>query len=199
MNRKLPHVEKRICARLRTMKNFIISRTNSVPVAEDIYAAACVTIWKKIRSGELRKEGSIDSFMWWCAKGAIRDYYRREKRYIQFTLDEYIHSPVIFARDSEREYELAIENRRFIKKMMKKVSVVCKKILILLLFQNMKLYEIAETLEIPMTTVSAYLRGMRNKFGVDLCRVRVQKKGVLDITAGFRGRWLMKKIGELDG
>jgi len=199
MNRKLPHIEKEICVRLRTMKNFISSRTNSVQVAEDIYATACVTIWRKIRNGEFRDDGgSIDSFMWWCARNAINDYYRKEKKFISFTRDEYIHYSVMFARNSEREYELTIENRLFIKKAMKKVSVVCRKILLLLLFQNMKVHEIGEILNMPSSTVSQYLRGMRSKFGVHLCRAKAPK-GALDVTAGSKGRWLMKKIGELDG
>lgn len=199
MNRELPHIEKQICVRLRTMKNFISSRTGSAPVAEDIYATACVTIWTKIRDGKFRDDGgSVDSFMWWCARNAINDYYRKERRFNHFTRNEYAHSYSHFARNSEREYELAIENGLFIKKAMKKVSIVCRKILILLLFQNMKLHEIAETLEMPKSIISQYLRGMRSKFGVHLCRAKAQK-GALDVTTGSRGRWLMKKIGELNG
>lgn len=199
MNRKLPHIEKQICVRLRTMKNFISSRAGSAQAAEDIYATACVTIWRKIRDGKFRDDGgSVDSFMWWCARNAINDYYRGERRFNNFARNEYAHYHGIFARNAEREHELAVENRLFIKKMMKQVSVVCRKILALLLFQNMKLHEIAETLEMPKSTISQYLRGMRSKFGVHLCRAKAQK-GALDVTAGGRGRWLMKKIGELDG
>jgi len=199
MNRKLPQIESQICVRLHTMKNFIVSKTYSAPVAQDIYAEACVMIWTKIRNGKFRDDGgSLDSFMWWCARNAINDYHRKEKRFNNFARNEYAHYHGIFAKNSEREYELAMENRLFIRKGMKKVSVVCRKILLLLLFQNMKLSEIGEILNMPSSTVSQYLRGMRSKFGVHLCRAKAQK-GALDVTAGGRGRWLMKKIGGLDG
>jgi len=197
MFRKLPHIEKQVCARLRTMKNFIVSRTDSVPVAQDIYGDAVLRIWRKIRNGKFRDDGgSLDSFMWWQARNAIKDYYRKEKRFNSFALDEYVHHHGFFARNSERDYEIAMENRLFIEKVMSVLSAICRKILILLLFQNMKLYEIAETLEISLITASNYLCGMRIKFGVHLCRTRVQKRCVKNGSkkAGYRMDYILRKI-----
>ncbi len=195
MDRKLPHIEEQICARLRIMKNFIVSRTDSVPVAEDIYGHAVLKIWEKIRNGKFRDDGgSIDSFMMWCAIGSIGDYYRKEKRLNHFALNEYAHYHGIFARNSEREYEIAMENRLFIEKVISILSAVCRKILILFLFQNMKPYEIGETLDMPPGTVSGYLRGMRIKFGNHFCRTRVRKKGKLSKKSDYRMDYIMRKI-----
>ena len=137
MNRKLPHIEVQICARLRTLKNFIISKTDSVPVAEDIYGDTVLKIWRIIRSGKFKKGHSIDSFMWHCALNSITDYYRKEKRYNFFARNEYAHYHNNLARSPERNYEMAMENRLFIEKVMSVLSAVYRKILILLLFQNM--------------------------------------------------------------
>lgn len=174
-DRKVAHVEKQICARLRTMKNFIISKTDSIPVAEDIYGEAVLKIWQIIRSGKFKEGHSIDSFMCWCSRSAISNYFRKEKNYSSFVQNKYPSYCNTSTKSPEREYEIAMENRLFIEKMIQALGVLYRKVIILLLFQNMKLYEIAETLEMPWSTVGNCLHRMRKQFGVYLGRARVQK------------------------
>lgn len=172
MDRKLPHIEAQICARLRTLKKYISIKVDSAAEAEDIYGETVLKIWRIIRSGKFKEGYSIDAFMMWCARSCVGNYYQNKNRYSFFVRNEYVHHHNTFARNHEREYEIAVENRMFIEKVMRVVSAVYRKVLILLLFQNMRHWEIAETLGISRVTVSGYLFRMRNSFEIYLNRAR---------------------------
>lgn len=151
-------IEAQICDRLPKMKAYIMSKCNLREEAEDIYGDMIVRIWKIIRNGGPRGGYSNDGYIWNSAKFAIGDYYRKERK-MKRNHDEYGYHLPASMRSFEGEYEASIVFMREIEKL----SPVYRKVLILLLFQNMGPNEIADTLRISSNAVSLIPINRRNK------------------------------------
>lgn len=168
----ITEIERQICGRLYKLKNYINFRIVNKTVADDIYSLVVLKLWRIIRSGKFKVGFSIDAFMWLCAKTAINGHFKKEKNE-QNRYDEYAYYCNAIIKSPEKEYEAKEENKLFMEKARKELNDICRRVLILLLFQNMKHHEIADTLGISRNTVSSYLMRMRSKLGeVHLSKVR---------------------------
>ena len=175
-------IEKQICNRLYKLRNYINFRVVNKTVVDDIYSIAILKLWRIIKNGGFKKGHSIDSYMWLCAKSTISDYFKKEKNE-QNRDDEYTYSCNAITKSPEKEYEAKEENKLFMEKARRELSDDYRKVLILLLFQNMNHYEIADTLGISRNTVSCHLMRMRKKLGnVYLNKYREFNKEVCDGT-----------------
>jgi len=165
-------IETQVCDRLYKLRNYINSRVVNKTVVNDIYSIAVLRLWKIIQNGGFKTGYSIDSYMWLCAKSTISDYFRKEKRE-QNRDNEYIYYCDVTTKSPEKEYEAKEGNKLFMEKAERELDESCRKILILLLFQNMKHYEIADTLDMNRNTVSICLMRIRKRLGdVHLNKVR---------------------------
>lgn len=165
-------IEAQVCNRLYKLRNYINFRVTNKTLADDIYSIAILKLWKIIKNGGFKKGHSIDSYMWLCAKSTVSDYFKKEKSE-QKRDDKYIYYCDAFAKSPEKEYEAREENELFMEKARKELDENHKRILILLLFQNMKHYEIADTLGMNRNTVSTHLMRMRKRLGnIHLNKVR---------------------------
>lgn len=160
-------VEKQIYERLPLLRRYVMSRLRgSMEQVEDI---------EFIRNGDFKVGYSIDGFMKKCALNEIFDYYKERNRLKRTHSDEYEYHFNIATKSPEKEYEIRMENETFMKRV-EKLRIVYRKIIILLLFQNMKHCEIANTLGMPRATVSTHFLRIRRKLGdIHLNKVRTRK------------------------
>lgn len=169
------NIEKQICDRLYKLKNYINSRVNLKTEAEDLYSATVLKILRILRSGKFRKGGSLDAFMWICAKSTISDYFKKEGMHKRLLKDDYVYCINMFEKSPERKFEIKEENRMFLEKARRQLNNIYKRVLMLLLFQNMRHDEIADVLGMPRATVSKYVMKMRRELGnVHLNQVRTR-------------------------
>lgn len=168
-------IEAQICDRLCGLKNYIDKRIGKGAIAEDLYGDSVLKILQKVKSERFINDSSLNVFMIMCAKTVISDYYKKEKIHKRLLENEYVYRTRVIEESPEKEYEIKIENKKFIEKINRELDSVCRRIVFLLLFQNMKHHEIADVLGIPRTTVSVCLMRIRQKLGVDLgkCRNRL--------------------------
>lgn len=142
----MAYIETQICDRLYKLRNYIKGRVGTGEVAEDLYGEALLKILKKAKSEKIKKDfPSLDTFMWLCARSVISDYFKAKDRQQRLLKDDYAYCVNTLEGSPEKKYEISEENKTFIEMARKKLSDDCRKVLILLLFQNMKHYEIAET------------------------------------------------------
>lgn len=180
MKIKDDYIETQICDRLYKLKNYISSRVSSRVVADDIYGDTMLRIWRIVRNRKFKEGLSVDAFMWLCAKSVISDYFKKESSKKRNCVDEYGHYCDTATESLERVYEASVENEIFMEKARKELNNICRRVLMLLLFQNMKHWEIADTLGIPRVTVSSYLMRMRKQFGdihLNKVRTRMEMRG----------------------
>ena len=169
-------IETQICDRLYKLKNYINSRVSSRVEAEDLYSDTVLKILRIVRRGEFREGNSVDAFMWLCAKSVISTYFKTKNLRNQLLKDNYVYCIRTSERSFGKAYEASEECKAFIEKARKKLSDVYKRVLMLLLFQNMRHDEIADTLGMPRATVSKYIMKMRERLGdVYLNKARTRK------------------------
>ena len=170
--------EPQVCEKLYKLRHYISSRISPREVAEDVYGDVIVKMWGAIRGGKLKASLSVDAFIWRCAWCVLCDYYKKEGRKKRTDNGEYGYYLSMLIGRPEREYEASTINNAFMARAGKELNDTCRKILILLLFQNMKHRDIADTLGIPRATVSTYLLKMRKQFGgINLNKVRTRATG----------------------
>ena len=170
-------IETQICDRLHRLKNYINSRVGKGALAEDLYGDAVLKILRKVRSEKSKGGSSLNTFMWRCAQTVISDYYKKENIHKRLLDAEYVYRINTIGKSPEKEYEIKEENKKFMERARRELNDIRRRILILLLFQNMRHYEIADTLGIAKSTVSNYLMRMRSELGdVDLSKFREFKK-----------------------
>ena len=166
-------IETQICNRLYKLKNYIKSRIGTSELADDLYGEAVLKILEKVKGERLGNDSSLDSFMWMCARSVISDHFKTEAVRKRLLEDDYAYCVNIYEKSPEKIHEVKEEIKIFMEEAREKLSYIYRKTLILLLFQNMKHHEIADTLGIPRTTVSCYLMRMRKGLGnVHLSKTR---------------------------
>lgn len=165
MNRAMTNIETQICERLHKLKNYIKGRVGTSEVADDLYGETALKILRKVKREKTNNGHSLDAFMRICARTVISDYFKKERIRKQLLKDEYVNRVRTFKEGPDKEYEVREENNKFMERARKELSSAYRKALILLLFQNMNHYEIADTLGIPRVTISTYMLRMRRRLG----------------------------------
>ena len=166
--------EAQICDRLYKLRRYVNFRITPKEVAEDVYGDVIVKMWKAIRDEKFKATICVDAFMWRCAWCVLCDYYRREGREKRTDNGEYGYYLSTLTRDPEKEYEARTINNAFIESVAQ-LKAICRKVLILSLYQNMKHWEIANTLGISRSAVSTHLFRIRKELGgLHLNKVRTR-------------------------
>lgn len=164
-------IETRMYERLHVARGYVFARCLR-PDAEDIYGDTVVKIWEILRAGQVKKDGNLDAFICRIAHSVLCDYYKRQRTDKRNCNEQYIYHCTPTTRSPEREYEAKQENHIFLKKLGTLKSLY-RKVIILLLYQSMKHWEIAYVLGIPRGTVSTLLFRARQKLGdIHLGKVR---------------------------
>lgn len=170
-------IEAQICDRLYKLKKYIDSKVGKGALAEDLYGDAVLKVLKKVKIEKIKNDYSLDVFMILCAKTVISDYYKKERMHKQLLENEYVCHISTIEESVEKEYEIKRENKKFMERIREELDDMCRRILVLLLFQNMRHCEIADVLGISREMVSSRIMRMRNKLGdVDLRKFREFKK-----------------------
>ena len=175
-------IETQICDRLHKLRNYIKGRVGTGEVAEDLYGEALLKILRKAKSEKIKKDfPSLDTFMWLCARSVISGYFKTECVRKRLLEDDYVYCINMCEKSPEGKFEVEEENKIFLEKAKKQLNDIYKRVLMLLLFQNMGHDEIADTLGMPRATVSKYVMKMRGRLGgIHLNKVRTRAKGGLE-------------------
>ena len=171
-----PSIETQVCDRLYVLRRYIFSRFNfNEEESEDVYGDTVLKIFQAIRKGNFKKEYPVDTYMRNCVWSVVIDRYRREGNSKRIRTSEHDYYFKTFIKSHEKKYEYSGEIKIFLERL-ECLTDICKKILMLLLFQGMSHDEIAETLDMPRGTISVHIHRMRKELGnIDLSKTRIRE------------------------
>lgn len=159
-------IEKQICDRSANLKKYIEYKCHgNKQLAEDLYSETMLKILTGVKIEKLKNNYSLDGYMGFCAKTVISCYFQTEATRKRLRNTNYVYCIATEEKSPEKNYETEAEIKGFMKKVDKKLGVTCKKIIMLLLYQNMNHEEIASTLDKDRGTISSHMLRMRRILG----------------------------------
>jgi len=159
-------LEKQICDRSAKLKKYIEFKCQgNKELAEDLFQDTMLKILAEVKVEKLKNNSSLDSFMSKCAKTVISCYFKTEAIHKRLLSDDYVYCISANEKSYERNYEIKEEIKDFMRKAETQLGNTCRKIIMLLLFQNMNHFEIASTINKDRRTVSTHLLRMRKRLG----------------------------------
>lgn len=147
---------------------YLLAETADRAVAEDIFQEAFLRI--QLYGESFRGEGDARNYLFTTARNLLRDWFRKRNRRMEGMVKGEVRSDGDAAVRRERD-----ELRVAVAECVHSLPDDEREVLLLREYENLKLRQIAERLNIPEGTVKTRLRrGLRN------LRLRLQEAGVLE-------------------
>jgi RNA polymerase sigma-70 factor, ECF subfamily len=167
VNSKLKELEKLITEFQDQLFSFAFFRTGSFSDSQDIVQEVFIKLYKN--DGCLDAVHNIRFYLFRCISNACIDYHRGKKKNMFETLDTAT-IPVNF-HSKEASYELLqIEEYQRIEALLSDLPIEQAEIIRLRVLDGLGFMEIAEILEIPVTTVKS-----RFNYGIDKLKIKIEK------------------------